>query len=47
MMRDQNNELEQKEIGGDPENLYFGYVIANTYQAAFLNKLLPPGFKIE
>ncbi len=43
--RDQDNEAEQKE--GGEENNYFGYVIANTYQAAFLNKLLPPGFKIE
>lgn len=25
----------------------FGFANANTYQAAILNKLLPPGFRIE
>jgi hypothetical protein len=42
-----NEETDQKDEGDTSKRGHLAFVNANIYQAAILNKLLPPGFRIE
>ena len=44
---EESKENEQKQSANEESHTGVGFVQANTYQAAILNKLLPRGFKID